>query len=72
MTGNEERAYIAGQKALARQLFVALREHLDTTEKAEWNAERGDVVAMLRTLCAEFGDNEWEDGDHLADVIIDQ
>lgn len=31
--------------------------------------ERMDVVALLRRLCAEFGDNDWSDSLHLSDVI---
>ncbi len=31
--------------------------------------ERGAAVKMLRQLCADFGDNDWPDDLHLADVI---
>lgn len=27
------------------------------------------VEAKLRMLCAEFGDNDWDSGLHLADII---
>ena len=32
-------------------------------------AERQEVVAILRRLCAEPGDNDWPDNLHLSDVI---
>jgi predicted secreted protein len=31
--------------------------------------ERAQVVRYLRYLCAQFGDNDWEDNLHLEDVI---
>lgn len=34
-----------------------------------WTQERLEVVQILRELCAEFGDNDWKDKDHLRDVI---
>lgn len=34
-----------------------------------WNAERAAVVLILRELCQEFGDNDWAENAHLADVI---
>lgn len=32
-------------------------------------AERSETVLILRSLCKEFGDNDWSDDLHLADVI---
>ena len=31
--------------------------------------ERRDTVKMLRNICESYGDNEWEDNLHLADVL---
>lgn len=39
------------------------------TQRAAWVAERQDVVNSLRSLCTEYGDNDWSDNLHLADVI---
>lgn len=36
---------------------------------AAWILEREATVAQLRQVCDDFGDNEWPDGLHLADVI---
>lgn len=37
--------------------------------KASWLAEREEVVSILREVCGDFGDNDWEDDLHLRDVI---
>jgi hypothetical protein len=34
-----------------------------------WKEERADAVRELREICEDFGDNDWEDDLHLADVI---
>lgn len=39
------------------------------TEDGWQDDERSRVVAELRDLCAEFGDNDWTEDDDLADVI---
>lgn len=36
---------------------------------ARWIVEREQAVAALRNLCEQFGDNDWPDNLHLADVI---
>ena len=37
--------------------------------KDEFAEERIEVTQVLRRLCDEFGDNDWDDNLHLADVI---
>lgn len=37
--------------------------------QAAWLIEREEAVARLRWLCEEFGDQDWDDNLHLADVI---
>lgn len=39
------------------------------TNITSWTQERIEVVQILRELCKEFGDNDWQDNDHLRDVI---
>ena len=73
MTANEEAAYALGNRAAWVQLLrTCLRElGYDTPEASHaiWVKEREAVVAQLRSLCAEFGDNEWDERVHLGDVI---
>jgi len=43
---------------------------IDAHEESErWIDERDSVVKLLRTVCAEHGDNDWPDNLHLYDVI---
>lgn len=69
----DETAYIQGsQQAWLTMLRECLRQlgadHPDANA-ARWAVERAETVLMLRTVCAEFGDNDWPDTLHLADVI---
>lgn len=67
----EELAYSAGARAAwARVLQTAVKELGDEApESASLLLEREQATAALRTLCADFGDNDWPDDLHLADVI---
>jgi len=72
MTESEERAYQMGRKAFARTILaeaVAELGHGPERDVESWRLERADTVAMLRSLCETFGDNDWPDNLHLADVI---
>ena len=31
--------------------------------------ERDEIIAMMRKICAEYGDNDWPDALHPADVL---
>jgi hypothetical protein len=35
----------------------------------QWPEERKWAIVALRSLCGQFGDNDWSDDLHLADVI---
>jgi hypothetical protein len=65
--------YIAGMRsALTHQLAHILGElgySGDEGQRLAWILERERAVAKLREVCAEYGDNDWEDNLHLADVI---
>lgn len=80
MTADEERIYMRGQVGVYRELLgIALRglsaEPMPDGEEAlrrrvgALESELTDARAQLRILCEDFGDNDWEDGDHIADVI---
>lgn len=66
-----EKDWIAGNRAAwTRILGEAIRAlDLDGLTRESLVAERAQTVAMLRRVCEEFGDNEWPDDLHLADVI---
>ena len=74
----EEESYARGHRAAFRyMLSMLLREFdINTADEdklkvslANMIAERQQAIAGLRELCEDFGDNEWEDNLHLADII---
>lgn len=65
-----ERGWCEGNRAAYRALLAECLKHLGAEGDAHrWAVERADVVAVLRRVCAEWGDNEWGDNLHLGDVI---
>jgi hypothetical protein len=66
-----EHGWTEGYKAAARSMMQHAMTHLDDAERTEaaWRLERADTVAVLRQICAEYGDNDWPDSLHLRDVI---
>jgi hypothetical protein len=69
-----EQAWLEGNRAAwVSLLALALRElgYSDQPEadKSRWILEREAAVSQLRSLCDDFGDNDWEPTLHLADVI---
>lgn len=36
---------------------------------SSFEKERQEAIVILRSLCEEFGDNDWGDDLHLADII---
>jgi hypothetical protein len=73
MTAEEERAYVEGSRAawlsMLRECLKQLGHDDTDAARVRWIAEREQTVAVLRTVCRTHGDNEWEDGCHLADVV---
>lgn len=57
--------------AWRRVLGQALAElgYDDPSVSAGWVCEREDVIAMLRVVCDNHGDNDWQNDLHLGDVI---
>lgn len=71
---NEEQSYEAGRRqALLLLLTFCMKqlgyEDLDTKRQAALVRERVEAIITLRSLCDEFGDNDWEDDLYLADII---
>jgi hypothetical protein len=66
----DETAYMQGEQALARRIMGECLTVLGTEGNAErWRLERSSVVSLLRSVCAEHGDNDWPDNLHLRDVL---
>ncbi len=71
MTDAEETAYAHGQRALwVRLLQQGMRElGYATASPGPWLLEREGVIALLRQLCATYGDNDWDETLWLPDVL---
>jgi hypothetical protein len=73
LSSAREEGYVAGVRSAAlAQLRHALGElgyEGTEAEHAKWILEREQVVALLRRVCAEHGDNEWPNNLHLRDVL---
>ena len=73
MNEAEEQIYLRGQRAVYLQLLSECCRQLGyntpEVQAAEWIREREAAVSMLRQVCDDYGDNEWEENLHLADVI---
>jgi len=71
MTEAEERIWERGNRAAwSRVLGQCLSElgHKNP-DAAKLIRERELVIAALRSLCEDFGDNDWDEDLHLADVV---
>jgi hypothetical protein len=69
----DETAYIQGSRMAWLQMFsLCLRElGYDSAEANphRWIKEREEALQVLRRICAEYGDNEWDEELHLADIL---
>jgi hypothetical protein len=73
MTEKEEQAYIEGGRVAWRQVLQHALKALgrDSAEmtKHGWLLEREEAISVLRRLCGEHGDNDWDDNLSLPDII---
>lgn len=71
MTDDEERLWINGNRAAYRRILSECLRNLDAADIPfpAALAHLEDTRAALRRVCAEHGDNDWDDRLHLADVI---
>lgn len=74
MSGEDkEQAWLTGNRAAWRSMLGECLKHLgyntDEAQRVSWITEREDIIAMLRQICEEHGDNDWPNNLHLGDVI---
>lgn len=71
MTESEEQAYVEGNRAAWRELYQLAAKNLgyENVPEAKYIIERERAVAALRSVCRDYGDNDWPDNLSLADVI---
>ena len=69
----EESAYILGSERAWMHMLQLCLQHLDNNDpmvkKSRLILERTEAIHRLRSLCEDFGDNDWEPNLHLADII---
>lgn len=66
-----EKDYERGSRAAWTAMLRRCLAQLGGKDRARnvWRLEREAAIAVLRDLCEEYGDNDWHDDLHLADVI---
>ena len=74
MTGDEERIYLRGQRQVWHELLQECLKNLGYLDpklrnQHAWLLEREATIHMLRRVCEDSGDNDWEENLHLADII---
>ena len=73
MDEKQEQVYIQGERAAWRSMLQECLKNLGyenpEAQKASWILEREAVIAQLRDVCESFGDNDWDENLHLADVV---
>lgn len=63
------RGYRAAHVGLLREALSGLGYDGTEAAKAAWILEREAAISTLRSLCDDFGDNDWPDNLHLSDII---
>lgn len=73
MTESEEKIYEAGKRSanlsLLRRCLSELGYDTEIINEAKLIKEREEVIQLMRTVCPEFGDNNWSNDLHLVDII---
>lgn len=75
MTGHEEKLWIEGQRAGLVSVLSHCLTRLGYTpskpsdEMVRLATEREEAISVLRRLCREHGDNDWDETLNLADII---
>lgn len=68
-----EQDWVNGNRAayasILRECLRQLGYDSPEATAAKWAAEREEIRALLRRVCEDYGDNDWPDDLHLADVI---
>lgn len=74
MDTTEEKAYAQGERSAMISIVIECLKRLGYDEDPEvqrlaWVVEREETIRALRDTCRHFGDNDWPDDLHLADVL---
>jgi len=66
-----EDGYVEGRRSAYRSLLRECLSNLSETERSAsaYAIERQETISVLRSLCAEHGDNDWPDNLYIPDII---
>lgn len=67
-----QRGYQAALRTMLRMNLANLTgedNNQPLIDLARARLERAEAISMLRQVCEEFGDNDWEDNFYLPDII---
>ncbi len=67
----DELAYEQGSRAAHRSMLRHCLKELgyEGAKDARWVLEREEALRTLRRICAQYGDNNWNNNLHLSDII---
>lgn len=65
----ESPAFMPGEYVNFRSVLDELGYNSLEEKQAAWILEREEAIAILRKVCAAYGDNDWPDDLSLGDVI---
>lgn len=65
--------YQRGQRSVLTSILADCVRRLGyetpVAQSTNWISEREEAIAMLRSVCEDHGDNDWDEKLHLADII---
>ena len=64
-----EKDYMIGQKRAFLKMHQFCLNELPLKKRKEFAMERAQTILYLRSICGDYGDNDWEDDLHLEDII---
>jgi predicted secreted protein len=69
MNEKEEIAYELGSYNAWMQIYIEATNKLGIKKEVKLESERIQTISLLRSLCMEYGDNDWDESLHLVDII---
>lgn len=74
MNEQQERLYIQGEAQALKQMIIQCQAKLaglgvELKTDESFSQERVETVAVLRSLCDDYGDNNWTEDLHIADIV---
>ena len=74
MTESEEKFYINGETEALKKMILYCQQKLkgfgvELASDEKFSSERIEIIAILRMLCDDHGDNDWPENLHIADII---